>query len=77
MDPRFAQLGGALQQHPGRQLNLPGLELRDSAVLAPFGPVAGSALLGDRTAHAPALRRLDSLLILGPIWAWSAAALLT
>jgi 8-oxo-dGTP pyrophosphatase MutT (NUDIX family) len=36
MDPRFAQLTGALQQHPGRQLNLPGLELRDSAVLAPF-----------------------------------------
>ena len=36
MDPRFAQLTRALQQHPGRQLNLPGLELRDSAVLAPF-----------------------------------------
>ena len=47
-----------------------------AAVLAPFGPVAGSALLGDRTAYAPALRRLDSLLILGPIWAWCAAALL-
>ena len=36
MDPRFAQLTAALQQHPGRQLNLPGLELRDSAILAPF-----------------------------------------
>ena len=48
-----------------------------AAVLAPVGPVAGSALLGDRTAHAPALRRLDSLLIMGPIWAWCAAALLT
>ena len=48
-----------------------------AAVLAPFGPVAGSALLGDRTAYAPALRRLDSLLIMGPIWAWCAAALLT
>jgi len=36
MDPRFAELSRALQQHPGRQLNLPGLELRDSAVLAPF-----------------------------------------
>jgi len=48
-----------------------------AAVLAPFGPVAGSALLGDRTAYAPGLRRLDSLLIMGPIWAWSAAALLT
>ncbi len=48
-----------------------------AAVLAPFGPVAGSALLGDRTAYAPALRRLDSLLVMGPIWAWCAAALLT
>lgn len=36
MDPRFAELTRALQQHPGRHLNLPGLELRDSAVLAPF-----------------------------------------
>lgn len=36
MDARFTELSRALQQHPGRQLNLPGLELRDSAVLAPF-----------------------------------------
>ena len=36
MDPRFVELSHELQQHPGRQLNLPGLELRDSAVLAPF-----------------------------------------
>ncbi len=48
-----------------------------AAGLAPFGPVAGSALLGDRTAFAPALRRIDSLLVMGPIWAWCAAALLT
>jgi hypothetical protein len=41
-----------------------------------LGPLAGSALLGDRDASAPALRRLDSLFLLGPIWAWSAAALL-
>jgi molybdopterin synthase sulfur carrier subunit len=41
-----------------------------AAVLAPCGPVAASALLGDRNAHAPALRRLDSLLLLGPLWAW-------
>lgn len=47
-----------------------------AAVLVPFGPVAGSALLGDATSHAPALRRLDSLLVLGPIWAWCAAAFL-
>ncbi|HTS82032.1 MAG TPA: CoA pyrophosphatase [Myxococcaceae bacterium] len=36
MDPRFTQLAARLQQHPGRQLALPGIELRDSAVLAPF-----------------------------------------
>jgi molybdopterin synthase sulfur carrier subunit len=47
-----------------------------AAVLTPCGPLAGSALLGDRTAHAPALRRLDSLLLMGPVWAWCAAVLL-
>ena len=47
-----------------------------AAVLAPAGPVAASALLGDRGAHAPALRRLDSLLLLGPLWAWCAAIFL-
>lgn len=47
-----------------------------AAVLAPCGPVAASALLGDRSAHAPALRRLDSLLLLGPLWAWCAIAFL-
>jgi len=36
MDPRFTQLAERLQEHPGRQLALPGIELRDSAVLAPF-----------------------------------------
>jgi hypothetical protein len=47
-----------------------------AAALAPIGPIAGSVLLGDRTSNAPALRRLDSLIILGPIWAWCAVALL-
>jgi sulfur-carrier protein len=47
-----------------------------AAVLTPCGPVAGSALLGDRTAHAPALRRLDSLLLMGPLWVWVALTLL-
>jgi len=47
------------------------------AVCAPLGPLAGTALLGDRTAaRAPALRRLDSLLVMGPLWAWCAAAFL-
>ena len=47
-----------------------------AAVLAPLGPYVGSALLGDRRARVPALRRLDSLLLLGPLWALAAAALL-
>lgn len=47
-----------------------------AAVLAPLGPVAGSALLGDRRARAPALRRIDSLLVLGPGWALAAALVL-
>lgn len=47
-----------------------------AAVLTPVGPVAGSALLGDRAGHAPALRRLDSLLLMGPLWAWVALVLL-
>jgi hypothetical protein len=47
-----------------------------AAALAPLGPLAASVILGDRTASAPALRRLDSLLLLGPVWAWTAAVLL-
>ncbi|MDQ2825922.1 MAG: hypothetical protein M3Y04_02960, partial [Actinomycetota bacterium] len=43
-----------------------------AAVLAPIGPIAASALMGDSTAEAPCLRRLDSLLLLGPIWTWCA-----
>lgn len=46
-----------------------------AAVLAPLGPYAGSALLGDRRARAPALRRLDSLLVLGPLWVLAAVLL--
>jgi len=47
-----------------------------AAGLAPLGPLAGSMVLGDRAAYAPALRRLDSLLLLGPVWAWVAVALI-
>jgi CDP-diglyceride synthetase len=47
-----------------------------AAALAPAGPLAASVILGDRSASAPALRRLDSLLLLGPVWAWTAAVLL-
>ena len=48
-----------------------------AGLCAPLGPLAGSALLGDGAVQgAPALRRLDSLLVMGPLWAWSAAAFL-
>jgi hypothetical protein len=40
-----------------------------AAVLAPLGPYAASALLPEPKTRAPALRRLDSLLVLGPVWA--------
>jgi hypothetical protein len=41
---------------------------------APAGQLAADALVGD--VEAPAVRRLDSLLVAGPVWAWAAAALL-
>ena len=47
-----------------------------AAILAPLGPLAASIVLGDRDAKAPALRRIDSLLLLAPVWAWLAAVLL-
>ncbi|MBV8981980.1 MAG: MoaD family protein [Acidimicrobiia bacterium] len=47
-----------------------------SAFFAPLGPLAASIVLGDRDAKAPALRRIDSLLLLAPVWAWLAAVLL-
>jgi hypothetical protein len=40
-----------------------------AAILAPLGPAAATFLLGDRKGPAPALRRLDSLVVLGPVWA--------
>jgi hypothetical protein len=47
-----------------------------AAVLAPLGRLLGTALLGDRDERAPGLRRVDSLLVLGPPWALLAALLL-
>ena len=47
-----------------------------AAVLAPVGRYLGTALLGDREDRAPGLRRVDSLLVLGPPWALLAAVLL-
>ena len=46
------------------------------AVLAPAGPHVASALLGDRGGRVAVLRRLDSMLLVGPAWA-VAARLLT
>ena len=47
-----------------------------AGVLAPVGPLVGTALVGSREANAPGLRRLDSLIVLGPVWAWWATSLL-
>ena len=47
-----------------------------AAALAPLGPLVGTALMKDRTAPAPALRRLDSLFVLGPLWGVAALAAL-
>jgi hypothetical protein len=41
------------------------------AVLAPAGQLLASALLPTATSPASALRRLDSLLIAAPLWAWA------
>jgi hypothetical protein len=48
-----------------------------AALATPLGPIVASMLLGptERDARVPALRRLDSLLVLGPIWALVALAL--
>jgi sulfur-carrier protein len=47
-----------------------------AGALAPVGPLAGTALIGSRDADAPGLRRLDSLILLGPAWAWWATSLI-
>jgi len=49
-----------------------------AAALAPVGPIIGAALAGtgrDGKVRMPALRRMDSLLVLGPVWALAAALL--
>jgi hypothetical protein len=45
-----------------------------SAAACPLGQVMASAMLPDAGATAPALRRIDTLLVLGPLWATAAAA---
>ncbi len=46
------------------------------AVLAPAGPVLARWVIGDPLAPVPALRRLDSLFLAGPVWAAGVALLL-
>ena len=60
-------------------VGLPPFELPDglafavvAAVLCPLGQLAASLVLPSARAPASALRRLDSLLLLGPVWAWLA-----
>jgi hypothetical protein len=45
-----------------------------AAAACPLGQIAASALLPDAGASAPALRRIDTLLVLGPLWAAASAA---
>lgn len=47
-----------------------------AALLAPLGALVASRLTPDRSARVPALRRLDSLILLGPLWAAGTALLL-
>lgn len=47
-----------------------------TAVLAPAGVYAASALLPEPKAKAPGLRRLDSWMVAGPVWALFAVLLL-
>jgi hypothetical protein len=47
-----------------------------ACLTAPFGRAVASRLLRGADARAPALRRLDSLILLGPAWAVTAALVL-
>ncbi|HEY6415793.1 MAG TPA: hypothetical protein VIX41_06135, partial [Acidimicrobiales bacterium] len=45
-----------------------------AALACPLGQVVGSAVLPGAGAHAPALRRIDTLIVLAPLWAAAAGA---
>ncbi len=45
-----------------------------AAAACPLGQIAASALLPSAGASTPALRRIDTLLVLGPLWAAASAA---
>ncbi len=42
-----------------------------AAALCPLGQVVATAILPSADARAPALRRVDSLLLVGPLWTWA------
>jgi hypothetical protein len=46
-----------------------------AAVACPVGQIVASAVLPGAGAHAPALRRIDTLLLLGPLWVAAAGAI--
>ena len=48
-----------------------------AAVCCPIGQLVASGLLPDPDSPAPALRRIDSFLVLGPLWAWLLGLYLT
>ena len=59
------------------ELQIPPFEGNDAwvfgglaAVACPAGQLLASALLPSPRSYAPALRRIDSLLVLAPLWAW-------
>jgi hypothetical protein len=45
-----------------------------AALACPLGQIVASAALPGAAAHAPALRRIDTLLVLAPVWAAAAGA---
>lgn len=47
-----------------------------AAVLTPLGPIAASAVLPRPDAFAPALRRIDGFVLVGPVWTLVAYAVL-
>jgi hypothetical protein len=48
-----------------------------AAVLTPLGPVVADRIVGHPHARVPGLRRLDSLVVVGPVWAIAAALLVS
>ena len=42
-----------------------------AAAMCPLGQVLATAMLPTAESRAPSLRRVDSLLLVGPLWAWA------